>query len=93
MTDYPHDYFFSVTNHGVNQITRQEGPAASLIRPRRDPPLPAGVKATPARPPRRLSDDLMSIDDLTTKMESLESSLAFVPSGVRKARARRRPDF
>lgn len=38
--DYPDQYFFAITNHGLNQITRDEGLGASLIRPKRDQPYP-----------------------------------------------------
>ncbi|TYJ51375.1 hypothetical protein B9479_008053 [Cryptococcus floricola] len=33
---YPVQYFWSITNHGINEIARQDGLAISLIRPRTD---------------------------------------------------------
>ncbi|KAK8845326.1 hypothetical protein IAR55_006039 [Kwoniella newhampshirensis] len=33
---YPRQYFFAITNHGLNDIVRQDGLAISLIRPRKE---------------------------------------------------------
>ncbi|WVF66473.1 hypothetical protein IAT40_001213 [Kwoniella sp. CBS 6097] len=113
---YPHQYFFSITNHGLNEIVRQDGLAISMIRPRRDPPQ--AIQAEPIPPQdqssqrhttphqsdhqrqvhengtlRRLGsanaqNDTPDIDmdDLSAKMGHLESSLTFVPRGVRAKR-------
>ncbi|OCF34972.1 hypothetical protein I316_03519 [Kwoniella heveanensis BCC8398] len=107
---YPHQYFFSITNHG-------DGLAISMIRPRRDRPqppegdmnsppgVPLAGPSSRADPPdgaaelkrlvsgdgayqeqeRRTPD--IDMDDLSAKMGSLESSLTFVPRGVRAKQA------
>ncbi|CAK9786258.1 hypothetical protein CC85DRAFT_285759 [Cutaneotrichosporon oleaginosum] len=109
---YPNTYYFSITAHGLNRITREDGPGASLIRPYRPAPEHkedsvghghghvhghahgGHAHAAPPRrtnphhaPPHPPSD--MDIDDLTSRMGALESSLAFVPRNVRRAAARR----
>lgn len=39
--EYPEQYYFGITNHGLNRIAEEEGLGASLIRPRREyPPTP-----------------------------------------------------
>lgn len=35
-TEYPTQYFWSITNHGINEIARQDGLGFSLIRPKLD---------------------------------------------------------
>lgn len=35
---YPEQYYFGITNHGLNKIAEEEGLGASLIRPRREVP-------------------------------------------------------
>ncbi|KAL1409630.1 hypothetical protein Q8F55_003626 [Vanrija albida] len=96
---YPVTYFFSIVNHGMNQIARTDGPAASLIRPaRKEPPADAPPKSPthsrthsnigpPARPPPDIDVDM---DGLAAKMANLESSLTFVPRAVGARRGRDR---
>ncbi|WVQ94072.1 hypothetical protein IAU59_001150 [Kwoniella sp. CBS 9459] len=114
---YPHQYFFSITNHGLNEIVRQDGLAISMIRPRRDPPQRIQVESTsppttsiqqttPHAPdsvqqysPNSAHDITITrnsqpepkpdidMDDLSAKMNNLESSLTFVPRGVRAKQA------
>ncbi|WVW81591.1 hypothetical protein I302_103586 [Kwoniella bestiolae CBS 10118] len=101
---YPPDYFFSITNHGINAIVQEDGLAMSLIRPRRDPPsasthVPSAIYIHEASDRTDQSTSInhdtppndngvakkipeIDMDDLTSKMES---SLTFVPRGVRKA--------
>ncbi|RSH90554.1 hypothetical protein EHS25_001159 [Saitozyma podzolica] len=125
---YPKEYFFAITNHGLNQIAREDGLATSLIRPRKQgPPKPRRTSSTghptvdePPPPPESVNavEDTsapsttsepshlttsegssanaapmpmpcpsvpdVDMDDLTTRMGGLESSLGFVPRGVRK---------
>ncbi|BEI81384.1 hypothetical protein CcaverHIS002_0205440 [Cutaneotrichosporon cavernicola] len=75
---YPNTYYFGITCHGLNRITREDGPAASLIRPFRA--AEHGHGATPGKhhaPPHPPSE--VDMEDLTARMGALESSLAFVP--------------
>jgi len=40
-TGYPSQYFFGITNHGLNKLAEEDGIGVSLIRPRIDhPPRP-----------------------------------------------------
>ncbi|BEJ11938.1 hypothetical protein CspHIS471_0203980 [Cutaneotrichosporon sp. HIS471] len=93
---YPNTYYFGITCHGLNRITREDGPAASLIRPYRVPENKDTVLsghghratlATHHAPPHPPSE--VDMEDLTARMGALESSLAFVPRNVRRAAARR----
>ncbi|WWC67021.1 uncharacterized protein I206_100928 [Kwoniella pini CBS 10737] len=99
---YPPDYFFSITNHGINAIAHEDGLAMSLIRPRRDPSsrlseqentvmsalqsdsdIPTlNAKITPAKDEKATKPVDVDMDEL---LGQLESSLTFVPRGVRKA--------
>ncbi|TXT06034.1 hypothetical protein VHUM_03507 [Vanrija humicola] len=99
---YPVTYFFSIVNHGMNQIARTDGPAASLIRPPRNPPADDAPPKSPTRsrghsnigPPARPPPDVdVDMDGLAAKMASLESSLAFVPRAVGGQRRRARADM
>ncbi|WVR03414.1 hypothetical protein IAU60_000405 [Kwoniella sp. DSM 27419] len=102
---FPHQYFFSITNHGLNEIARQDGLATSMIRPRRDITARSldhkpsaidthGSHASPdhrdpgqaeeASPQQDKGPDI-DMDDLTSRMGNMESSLTFVPRGLRKA--------
>ncbi|WWC97269.1 hypothetical protein V866_004148 [Kwoniella sp. B9012] len=95
---YPSNYFFGITNHGINAIVQEDGLAMSLIRPRRDT-QPHKDTVTSQNDPNghtpstSLDNDHHSIarddkaqevdiDDLTSIMES---SLTFIPRGVRRA--------
>ncbi|WVQ81022.1 hypothetical protein IAT38_003129 [Cryptococcus sp. DSM 104549] len=90
--DYPQQYFFAITNHGINEIAKRDGLAISMIRPRRysttrsqpptSPSQPTSILPSIPRPPA-IPD--MDMDDLTAQMGQLESSLVFLPRGVRKA--------
>ncbi|WWC57917.1 uncharacterized protein I303_100452 [Kwoniella dejecticola CBS 10117] len=99
---YPPDYFFSITNHGINAIAQEDGLAMSLIRPRRDPPLsvsyPEKMESTRSYPEDNHDKPATSVVsnsngkensprdvDMDDLMGKLESSLTFVPRGVRKA--------
>ncbi|GMK54251.1 hypothetical protein CspeluHIS016_0108370 [Cutaneotrichosporon spelunceum] len=97
---YPSTYYFGITCHGLNRITREDGPAASLLRPyhpEKDTAGPGHVPhahapgrrapATHHAPPHPPSE--VDMEDLTARMGALESSLAFVPRNVRRAAARR----
>ncbi|WRT63445.1 uncharacterized protein IL334_000350 [Kwoniella shivajii] len=97
---YPPEYFFSITNHGINKLVSEDGLAMSLIRPRRDPVSSRG-NSTPLEPETPLPADIhrldkgsdpssnpradIDMDDIISRMGQMESSLAFVPRGVRKA--------
>lgn len=87
----------------MNQIARTDGPAASLIRPRKDPPPEGAPPKSPTRsrahsnigPPARPPPDAVDIDmdGLAAKMASLESSLSFVPRAVGSRRRARATDL
>lgn len=86
MTEYPRQYYFSITNHGLNRIAEEEGLGASLIRPRREypasPPKPETGGGRSLSPKKDTAD--IDMDDLTRGMSQLESSLTFVPIQLRR---------
>ncbi|WWD22276.1 hypothetical protein CI109_106767 [Kwoniella shandongensis] len=100
---YPRQYFFAITNHGLNDIVRQDGLAISLIRPRKDHPVQAPLPQPLANDGQQIQETAqeedngtvspkkksptpdVDMDYLTTQMGKMESSLTFVPRGVRKA--------
>lgn len=78
VTEYPDQYFFAITCHGLNRITENEGLGASLIRPRKDYP-----PTTPAEP-RNVEAVDVEMEELTKGMKGLESSLSIVPAQLRR---------
>lgn len=93
---YPRDYFFAITNHGLNQIASEEGLGFSLIRPRKSHPPPASAPASCGSPPEDSVAGAqsraqvteapadMAMDDLAAQIGGMASSLDFVPRGLRK---------
>lgn len=89
----------------INQIAQEDGLAASLIRPRKEIPPPSasqqtdrrevdsGLDPAPGAVDRPAGPRDVDMDDLTAKMTELQSSLAFVPRGVRKKEAARTKDM
>jgi hypothetical protein len=83
--EYPREYYFSITNHGLNRITEAEGLGASLIRPRTHYSNTYEKQAPePATATEGVVDVDMDMDSLTRSMGTLESSLSLVPNQVRR---------
>jgi hypothetical protein len=76
----------SIADHPqINQIAQQDGLAISLIRPRKDHPTPQRPSITlPSEVPTSNASVDVEMDGLTQGIAKMDSSLAFVPRGIRK---------